>query len=100
MGITSMRLLWDRQSTTTVPSKSVLLPGVRGQTEVITKAHAFAALKADSISYVEAHGTGTSLGDPVEVTALNEAFRLYTSGDASLFLLGACEARLLAKRES
>jgi len=32
-----------------------------------------------TISYVEAHGTGTKLGDPVELTALTEAFRVYTN---------------------
>ncbi|MCF3172270.1 SDR family NAD(P)-dependent oxidoreductase [Streptomyces sioyaensis] len=29
----------------------------------------------DSIGYVEAHGTGTGLGDPVEVNALDSAYR-------------------------
>ncbi|MEM7125456.1 MAG: SDR family NAD(P)-dependent oxidoreductase [Chloroflexota bacterium] len=32
-----------------------------------------------TISYVEAHGTGTALGDPIEVGALTDAFRTYTS---------------------
>lgn len=50
-------------------------PSVEGQSEVIRAAHAQAGVTPDTISYVEAHGTGTSLGDPIEVEALTEAFR-------------------------
>lgn len=50
-------------------------PGVRGQAEVIRLAHLAAGVRPGDISYVEAHGTGTPVGDPIEVTALTEAFR-------------------------
>jgi acyl transferase domain-containing protein len=50
-------------------------PSVEGQAEVITEALAAARVKADTITYVEAHGTGTSLGDPIEIAALTQAFR-------------------------
>jgi phthiocerol/phenolphthiocerol synthesis type-I polyketide synthase E len=53
---------------------SFLAPGVNGQAEVITEAQAVAGVTPDTITYVEAHGTGTPLGDPIEVTALKEAF--------------------------
>jgi amino acid adenylation domain-containing protein len=53
-------------------------PSVDGQCEVITEAIAVAGITPDSIGYVEAHGTGTPLGDPVEVTALTDAFRKST----------------------
>lgn len=49
-------------------------PSVRGQAEVIIKAHRQAGIKPCQIAYVEAHGTGTALGDPIEITALAEAF--------------------------
>ncbi|MFJ9106247.1 beta-ketoacyl synthase N-terminal-like domain-containing protein [Streptomyces sp. NPDC102405] len=49
-------------------------PSVPGQAEVITAAHAVAAVDADSITYVEAHGTATPVGDPIEVSALTQAF--------------------------
>lgn len=54
-------------------------PSVEGQTEVILAAQAMAEVPADTISYVEAHGTGTTLGDPIEVAALTQAFRASTS---------------------
>lgn len=50
-------------------------PSVEGQKEVILAAQAIAGISADSISYIEAHGTGTTLGDPIEVAALTQAFR-------------------------
>ncbi|MFM8330493.1 MAG: beta-ketoacyl synthase N-terminal-like domain-containing protein [Candidatus Methylumidiphilus sp.] len=53
-------------------------PSVAGQAEVIVEAQAIAGVHPDSISYVEAHGTATPLGDPIEVAALTEAFRVGT----------------------
>lgn len=53
-------------------------PSIDGQAKVIAKAQAAAGVSPESIGYVEAHGTGTQLGDPIEVTALTEAFRLKT----------------------
>ncbi|HTR47817.1 MAG TPA: SDR family NAD(P)-dependent oxidoreductase [Verrucomicrobiae bacterium] len=50
-------------------------PSVEGQAEAIAEAQAVAGVSADEISYVETHGTGTNLGDPVEVSALTQAFR-------------------------
>jgi len=49
-------------------------PGVEGQASVIAEAMAIAGVAPESISYVEAHGTGTPLGDPIEISALTQAF--------------------------
>lgn len=50
-------------------------PGVQGQARVIAQALAVADVDPSTIGYVESHGTGTSLGDPIEIEALTEAFR-------------------------
>ncbi len=49
-------------------------PSVSGQVDVIRSAHKDANISADQVGYVETHGTGTQLGDPIEITALHEAF--------------------------
>jgi acyl transferase domain-containing protein/NADPH:quinone reductase-like Zn-dependent oxidoreductase/acyl carrier protein len=53
-------------------------PSVAGQTEVIAEAQAVAKVHPETISYIETHGTGTTLGDPIEIEALTQAFRLQT----------------------
>ena len=53
-------------------------PSVEGQAEVIRQAVRAAGVEPHTIRYIEAHGTGTSLGDPIEVAGLTEAF-----GDAA-----------------
>lgn len=54
-------------------------PGLPGQRAVVAMAQASANINPETINYVEAHGTGTLLGDPIEVTALTQAFRLGTT---------------------
>jgi phthiocerol/phenolphthiocerol synthesis type-I polyketide synthase E len=49
-------------------------PSVDGQAQVIRRALAVAGRNASNLGMIEGHGTGTQLGDPVEVTALNQVF--------------------------
>jgi acyl transferase domain-containing protein/thioesterase domain-containing protein len=56
-----------------------LAPSVEGQAKVVAEALAIAGVGPETISYVEAHGTGTRIGDPIEVTALTQAYRAATS---------------------
>jgi amino acid adenylation domain-containing protein len=49
-------------------------PGLAGQVEVIRRAQQAGGIPAESLGFLEAHGTGTSLGDPLEVQALTQAF--------------------------
>jgi amino acid adenylation domain-containing protein len=59
-------------------------PSVDGQAGAIRGALAAAGVPAESISYVETHGTGTTLGDPVEIAALAEAFGTERRGFCAL----------------
>ncbi len=56
-------------------------PSVDGQAEAVAMAHAYADFDPETISYIETHGTGTVLGDPIEVAALTQAFRLQTTAN-------------------
>jgi acyl transferase domain-containing protein/thioesterase domain-containing protein len=56
-----------------------LAPSVEGQAEVVAEALGVAGVKADDISYVETHGTGTTVGDPIEIKGLTQAFRESTA---------------------
>jgi acyl transferase domain-containing protein len=57
-------------------------PAIGGQSRVVRLAHAVAEVDPATIGYVETHGTGTALGDPIEIAALEQAFRS-----------GGCEGR-------
>jgi phthiocerol/phenolphthiocerol synthesis type-I polyketide synthase E len=50
-------------------------PSIQGQATVITAALALAGVDPATIGYVEAHGTATQVGDPIEITALAQAYR-------------------------
>jgi len=54
-------------------------PSVAGQVEAGIEALERAGVSAEDLAFVEAHGTATSLGDPIEVTSLNQVFGEYTS---------------------
>ncbi|HWI18785.1 MAG TPA: SDR family NAD(P)-dependent oxidoreductase, partial [Vicinamibacterales bacterium] len=55
-------------------SGGLTVPNGPSQSDVIRRALNMAGVAADEVSFVEAHGTGTSLGDPIEVNALNAVF--------------------------
>ena len=51
------------------------VPRASAQSALVRLALADSGVSADSLGYLEAHGTGTPLGDPIEIQALNAAFR-------------------------
>jgi acyl transferase domain-containing protein len=51
-----------------------LAPSVDGQAAAIAEAMTLAGVSAEDVSYVECHGTGTEIGDPIEVSALRQAY--------------------------
>ena len=68
-------------------------PSIEGQAEVISEAMAMAGVTADTITCIEAHGTATTLGDPIEVAALTQAFR-NTSAGRQYCALGSVKSNL------
>src|SRR5690606_33496594 len=50
------------------------VPNPAAQTEVVVGALAAAGTDPATVTCIEAHGTGTSLGDPIEVQGLREAY--------------------------
>lgn len=51
-----------------------LAPSVDGQSRAAAEAIAIADVSPSSIDYIEAHGTGTVIGDPIELSALTQAY--------------------------
>ncbi|NEQ29720.1 MAG: SDR family oxidoreductase [Leptolyngbya sp. SIO4C5] len=58
---------------------SYTAPRIDSQAKVIQAAQAIAEVDAATVTYIEAHGTGTTLGDPIEVAALTQAFQTQTA---------------------
>lgn len=58
---------------------SFTAPSVDGQAEAVAMAQAYADFHPETISYIETHGTATPLGDPIEIEALTQAFRMHTN---------------------
>ncbi|MDD5273733.1 MAG: beta-ketoacyl synthase N-terminal-like domain-containing protein, partial [Methylovulum sp.] len=50
------------------------VPNPLAQARLISETLQKAGVSPDAVSYLEAHGTGTVLGDPIEVSALSQAF--------------------------
>ncbi len=60
-------------------SIGITAPNLEAQEELLINAWKKAGVQPNQIGYVEAHGTGTRLGDPIEVSALSNAWRRYSN---------------------
>ncbi|MFL5365948.1 MAG: aminotransferase class I/II-fold pyridoxal phosphate-dependent enzyme [Myxococcales bacterium] len=56
-------------------SEGPMTPRLEGQVAVLRGAYRDAAVEPASVGYIEAHGTATTVGDVVEVSALDALFR-------------------------
>lgn len=68
-------------------------PSPDGQSRVIERVLQSTGIDPRSIGYVEAHGTGTALGDPIELTALARAWRLFTE-DRGFCAIGSVKSNI------
>ena len=69
------------------------VPNPKAQTAVISRALSESKIDPRHISYVEAHGTGTKLGDPIEIAALDKAFKKHTA-DNGFCLIGSAKSNV------
>lgn len=60
-------------------SIGITAPNMSAQEAVCVKAWNKAGINPETLFYIESHGTGTKIGDPIEIEALNKAFRHYTN---------------------
>ncbi|MFD4507184.1 type I polyketide synthase [Streptomyces sp. NPDC058457] len=67
-------------------SNGLTAPNGPAQQRVIRRALADAGLSPHDVDLVEGHGTGTTLGDPIEVQALQEAYGSDRPADRPLWL--------------
>ncbi|MFJ4966514.1 SDR family NAD(P)-dependent oxidoreductase [Streptomyces sp. NPDC088729] len=73
-------------------ANSLTAPNGAAQSELVVRA--MDGIDPRTIGYVEAHGTGTALGDPVEVRALQTAFRQLGSDGSGTCGLGSVKANI------
>lgn len=69
------------------------VPDPAAQAALVRAALADAKVAASTISYVECHGTGTSLGDPIEIEGLTQAFRAETE-ETGFCAIGSLKANI------
>jgi acyl transferase domain-containing protein/aryl carrier-like protein/UDP-glucose 4-epimerase len=69
------------------------VPNPIAQAQLIRTALDKAGVSAREISYIEAHGTGTSLGDPIEITGLSQAFGKDTA-DVQFCAIGSVKSNI------
>ncbi|WP_313918649.1 type I polyketide synthase [Tahibacter sp.] len=69
------------------------VPNPQAQTQLVSEALRQAGVDARTISYVEAHGTGTSLGDPIEIAGLTQAYTAHTS-DRQYCAIGSAKSNI------
>ena len=75
-------------------SSVLTAPSGPAQEAVMRSALRDAQIRPDDVSFVEAHGTGTSLGDPIEVEALDAVYGAGTASASLACIVGAVKTNL------
>ncbi|WPQ61780.1 SDR family NAD(P)-dependent oxidoreductase [Chitinophaga sancti] len=70
-------------------TNGITAPSGLSQASLLKEVYDRSNINPEEIAYVVAHGTGTKLGDPVEVNALNDAFKKYTDKQSYCALTSA-----------
>jgi acyl transferase domain-containing protein/acyl carrier protein len=70
-----------------------LAPSVEGQASCMAEALTLADIDPRSVSYIECHGTGTPVGDPIEISALTQAFSEETE-DTGFCAIGSVKTNI------
>lgn len=60
-------------------TNGITAPSGQAQTRLLKDVYDRFKINPEDISYIVTHGTGTKLGDPIEINALADAFKDYTS---------------------
>lgn len=75
-------------------SSVLTAPNGPAQETVIRNALRDAQIRPGDVSFIETHGTGTSLGDPIEVEALDAVYGASPDGADTACVLGAVKTNL------
>ncbi|MCP5003586.1 MAG: GNAT family N-acetyltransferase, partial [Planctomycetes bacterium] len=76
-------------------SGGLTVPNPQKQAELLIAAWKNAGIKPEDLSYLEAHGTGTSLGDPIELQGIEQAFTDFSLHNRTSFCgIGSLKSNL------
>lgn len=75
-------------------SSGLTVPNGVAQQEVLRAALADSGVAAHEVGYIEAHGTGTSLGDPIEVAAIDAVLGSGAPERTAPLRLGSLKSRI------
>lgn len=75
-------------------SNGLTAPSGAGQEAVIDAALSNGSVDPEEISFIETHGTGTSLGDPIEIEAIDNVYGSINDSSASTCFLGAVKSNI------
>lgn len=75
-------------------TSSFTVPSARAQQRVIQDAIRKSGVNPAQVNYIEAHGTGTSLGDPIELQALQNVYGADLEGAGAPCYLGSVKSNI------